>query len=256
MSLNSELSGRGEQWLVLLHGLFGSIDNLGAIARPLGEHFKILSIDLPNHGRSPWVGPEAMSLAAMAAAVAETAVAQGIERAHWLGHSLGGKVAMELALSRPELVDKLIVADIAPVSYPRRHDAIFAGLGSLDLDSIKSRKQAGQQLQASIQIPAVRQFLLKNLYRGDDGRYHWRPNLKVLEQSYPEFIAAPRAGAQFDGPVLFLKGDESDYILAEYRPQVVSRFPNAALKVIQGTGHWLHAEKPAVFTRLCEKFLI
>lgn len=249
--------GPDVECLVVLHGLFGSLENLGGISRPLSAQYRIIAVDLPNHGRSPWVEAHSMSLSAMAASIVAVLDKENIASAHILGHSLGGKVAMELALAFPRRVKRLLIADIAPVAYGRRHDSVFAALNSLDLASFGSRKEAELALRdgpRKIVEADVRLFLLKNLYKTSSGEYGWRMNLAVLEQAYPEFIGAPR-DAEFKGPVLFLKGEESDYILPAHRDEVLRRFPHSQLKSLQGCGHWLHAQKPEVFIRLCEKFL-
>lgn len=247
--------------LVIIHGLFGSLENLGPIARVLAESHSVVSVDLPNHGRSPQVAALDMSLTAMAQQLDQTLQALNLEQASinqvsLLGHSLGGKVAMEYALIFPAKVKKLIVADIAPVQYQPRHQAVFAGLKSVNLTSITSRKEAERSMADHIEEEGVRLFLLKSLERNPDPPgFRWRMNIGILEQAYPSFIAAPRM-AQFDGPVLFIKGADSDYLLAEHQPEVQARFSQAAVKIIHGTGHWLHSQKPVVFSKLASKFLI
>lgn len=247
--------------VVVIHGLFGSLENLGPIARVLAEHYSIVSVDLPNHGRSPRVTAAQMSLAAMAQQLDQTLQTLELEQASvnqvsLLGHSLGGKVAMEYALAYPTKVNKLIVADIAPVQYQPRHQAVFAGLKSVALASIANRKEAERSMADHISEEGVRLFLLKSLERNPDAvGFRWRMNIEVLEQAYPSFIAAPRM-AQFDGPVLFIKGGDSDYLLTEHQADVQARFSQATVKIIHGTGHWLHSQKPVVFARLASKFLI
>jgi esterase len=237
--------------VILIHGLFGSLENLGGIARSLTQDFAVYSIDLPNHGRSPHcVGGD---LAFMTEAVRDWMHLLGLSNAAIVGHSLGGKVAMELALSDPELVRALVVMDIAPVTYKPRHEAVFRGLKAIDPTHLQSREAAEQTLTEHISEAAVRSFLLKNLVR-ESGGFRWRMNLVDLEAQYSRLIHANRIGI-FPGPVLFLKGGDSDYINPEHRVSLLQRFPGAEYKVIAGVGHWLHAEKPSLTAAQIKKFL-
>lgn len=255
MHLNFKRLSENGPALVMMHGLFGSLENLGGIARYLAEDFSVFSLDMRNHGRSPHAN--SMSLQAMAADVLAFLDEQGLDRAHLLGHSLGGKVMMEAALTKPERVASVIVGDIAPVDYGiPRHDDVFAGLEGLDLASLTSRGQADAAMAGYIQEPAVRSFILKNLYRDEQGSYHWRINVPALKANYRSLIGANRDDRQYLGPVLFIKGELSDYIDTVHREGVVSRFPNAEIKVLAGTGHWLHAEKPELFAKLCRSFIL
>ncbi len=252
LTLHAVRSGSGQQAVVLLHGLFGSASNLGLLARALEADFTVYRVDLRNHGRSFQL--DDMDLPAMADDVARLLSAEGLERAHLVGHSLGGKVAMQLALNRPERVASLVVADIAPIAYPRHHDAILAALQGIDLRALKNREQADQALKPAVDEAGVRQFLLKNLAR-DNGGWQWRMNLPALAANYDALRAAP-SGEPYIGPVLFIKGEESDYITEEARGPIMRLFPGCQVKVIQGAGHWLHADKPAVFNRLVLRFLL
>ncbi len=249
--LNVKVVGSGPP-LVALHGLFGSLENIGGITRLLGEHFQVYSVDLPDHGKSPHV--EQASLPLMADMVSEWMRASNLASAYLLGHSLGGKVAMEVALSHPELVSGLVVLDIAPVRYDSRHTNVFAGLQALDLKTIVSRADAESRLQAFVPEKAVSSFLLKNLVKMESG-YRWRMNLKGLQQSYSKLIQANRDG-EFAKPVLFVKGGNSDYIIPAYRAETQQRFPLASMKEVPGTGHWLHAEKPSLVAGVVHKFLM
>ncbi len=240
--------------LVMMHGLFGSWENLGGIARHLTQHFQVYSLDMRNHGSSPHSSE--MTLAAMALDVVEFLDAHQLNDVYLLGHSLGGKVMMEVALSAPQRVNKLVVADIAPVDYGvPRHDDVFAGIEAVDLAQLTSRGQADKQLARHITEPAIRSFILKNLARRDDGSYFWRINVAGIKQNYFHLIGANRADTQFAKPVLFIKGELSDYLRAEYTDQVTQRFPKAQVKVLSGTAHWLHAEKPELFAKLTSHFL-
>ncbi|HEY3699018.1 MAG TPA: alpha/beta fold hydrolase, partial [Spongiibacteraceae bacterium] len=225
----SRIGERGE-WVLLLHGLFGSGDNLGALAKFLATEFRVVQIDLRNHGRSPH--SEEMSFAAMAADIARLQDTLEISRSHLVGHSLGGKIAMQLALNDATRVQRLIVADIAPVAYPPQHMTILAALQSIDLTQLRSRQQADARLAQWIMESSVRQFLLKSLYKEGDV-FRWRFNLPVLKASYPNLIDVVK-GKPFAGPTLFIKGELSDYIKPEYEHATRALFPNFEFKMIAG----------------------
>ncbi len=259
VELNYRITGDGPP-LILLHGLFGSLENLGGISRRLQDQWQIHALDQRNHGNSPHT--DTMDYPAMADDVLAYMDAQGLDKAAILGHSMGGKTAMQVALRTPERVEKVIVADIAPVTYHPRHDAVLEGLTSVDLSTIGSRQDADRVLTEYVEEPGVRQFLLKNLVRvGDDerndhpGPYRWRLNLPVIQQCYPKLALAPEGDRPFEGPVLFIKGADSAYIQEKHRDDIRRLFPNADLRIITGTGHWLHAEKPDSFAALCRRFL-
>ncbi|WP_372995300.1 alpha/beta fold hydrolase [Marinobacter sp.] len=259
VALNHRITGEGPP-LILLHGLFGSLDNLGGIARRLEDQWQIHALDERNHGSSPHT--DAMDYPAMAADVITYMDAQSLDRASLLGHSMGGKVAMQVALQAPERVEKLIVADIAPVTYKLRHDAILEGLTGMDLSDVGSRQDADKLMAGFVEEPGVRQFLLKNLERipreqqKEGGPvFRWRLNLPVIDACYENLARAPEGEGPFEGPVLFLKGADSAYIQEKHRDAIQRLFPQAQLRIIQGTGHWLHAEKADSFAALCRRFL-
>lgn len=259
VALNHRITGEGPP-LILLHGLFGSLDNLGGIARRLEDEWQIHALDERNHGSSPHT--DVMDYPAMAGDVIAYMDAQGLEKASLLGHSMGGKVAMQVALQAPGRVEKLIVADIAPVNYKPRHDAILAGLTGMDLTGVHSRQDADRLMAEFVDEPGVRQFLLKNLERiprqqQETGGpvFRWRLNLPVIDASYGNLAKAPEGDGPFAGPVLFLKGADSAYIQEKHREDIQRLFPQAQLRIIQGTGHWLHAEKADSFAALCRRFL-
>lgn len=239
--------------LVLIHGLFGDADNLAVIRRHFEHTHRVISIDLPDHGQSP--GTEHFTLEDCVSGVLEVLAQEHVSRAAILGHSLGGKVAMLLALTHPQVVSSLIVADIAPVRYDPRHNNVIAGLRGVDLATVSTRQDADRQLALHIEEPGVRQFLLKSLYQAEPGQWQWRFNIENLADSYEDIRSFPTLTAQFDGPVLFIKGGRSDYLDAKYRDSVVRYFPNAKARVIEHAGHWLHAEDPKQFNHLAERFL-
>ncbi len=259
VELNHRITGEGAP-LILLHGLFGSLENLGGIARRLQDDWQIHALDQRNHGSSPHT--ETMDYPAMASDVIAYMDRQGIDKACILGHSMGGKVAMQVALQAPARVERVIVADIAPVSYKPRHDAILEGLKSIDLNAVASRQDADQRLAEQVDALATRQFLLKNLERvprdeqSEGGPlFRWRLNLPVIDACYGNLSQAPEGDGPYQGPVLFLKGADSAYIQEKHRESIQQLFPAAELRVIQDTGHWLHAEKPDTFAALCRRFL-
>lgn len=256
MSLHYKLSTATPEspWLVLIHGLFGSADNLSVVRRHFEKTHNIISVDLPDHGESPW--SDGFSLDAAVAGIMAILDAEKVNKAAFLGHSLGGKVAMHLALSYGERVSALIVADIAPASYEHRHQAVFDGLNAVPLDAISGRGDADKAMARFIKEPGVRQFLLKSLYKDQQGHWQWRFNVEGLIKQYSHIIDWPQDNRQFTGVTLFIKGADSDYITASHRSAIGKYFPKAKAHVIDGTGHWLHAEKPTAFNKVAERVLI
>jgi len=239
--------------VILLHGLFGAGGNLGALARALQQEFSVYSLDLPGHGRSAWL--EHPDLPAMARSVSRWMDEEGLAQAHLVGHSLGGKVAMQLALQQGPRVASLVVADIAPVSYPAHHDTVFTALDAIAAQQCTSRDEAAAVLAQHLQEEGVVQFLSSSLYRDAGGVYRWRFDLAGLKAAYAELLAAPRKAQQYTGPVLFIKGGASDYIQEQHRAAVLDFFPTAAIKVMPDCGHWLHVEKPQQFNGIVQRFL-
>lgn len=240
-------------WLILIHGLFGSADNLAVIRRHFESTHNIISVDLPNHGLSPWV--DSFNFNDSVTGLIAILDSHGIKKTAVLGHSLGGKVAMQLALAHGERVSHLLVADIAPVAYEHRHQSVFDGLNAVELSTITGRKDAELAMAAHIQEAGVRQFLLKSLYQNDQKQWLWRFNVRGLIESYPHIIDWPQTNQQFNGITYFIKGGQSDYITAQHREAIAQYFPNAKAHIIEGTGHWLHAEKPTAFNAIVSKIL-
>ncbi|PID41638.1 MAG: alpha/beta hydrolase [Proteobacteria bacterium] len=255
IDLDGKIMGEGLTAVpvVVLHGLFGSWENLGVVARALARDYPVHALDLRNHGRSPHT--EVMNYQVMAEDVLAYANRHGLTRFHLLGHSMGGKVAMQIALLEPRVVESLIVADIAPVAYAPDHELILKGLMSLPLDSLASRSDADRYLEGYVPELPVRQFLLKNLVKTGAGRFAWRMNLEAINLHYLEIIGGLQSNRPFTGPTLFIKGGSSDYIQAHYETEVLRLFPSAGLRVIPKAGHWLHAEKPELFIQVCKRFL-
>ncbi|WP_050490045.1 alpha/beta fold hydrolase [Aeromonas jandaei] len=250
--MNFKEQGQGPA-VILIHGLFGSLDNLGLLARALGEHYRVISVDLRNHGTS--FRSDDMSYPAQAADILALMDHLGLDQAALVGHSMGGKVGMQLAKLAPARVSRLVVADMAPVAYPHsRHQNVFAGLNATLAAQPQSRSDAERILAEHIEIAGVRQFLLKSFTKSDDG-WQWRFNVPALEENYANIMGWPEDECRFEGPVLFIKGGDSDYMQPQYSEAALAQFPAAKVRVIAGTGHWLHAEKPMLFNKLVVDFL-
>ena len=243
--LYEKVQGEGGD-VVLLHGLFGQGGNLQSIAKALEGRFRVHSLDLLDHGRSPWSAEP--SITGYAEAVNAWMTVQGIEDAFFLGHSLGGKVAMALALKRPERVKRLVVADIAPVSYEPSHEAVFQGLEAVAVAGCQTRKAAGVVLENFIEELGVRQFLLMSLVKDEgSGAFDWRLNHRALAKAYPSLLRGVSSESPFDEPALFIRGEKSAYVGDDHLPVIRRLFPFFRLTTLAGAGHWLHAEAPKLF---------
>lgn len=252
--LHANIQGDGPP-LVLLHGLFGSFENLGMLARPLSKRFKVYSVDLPNHGRSP--RSASMSLTLMAEQLAAFLESHDIKTPQVIGHSLGAKVVMEAALSSTSsLFKQLILLDMAPVAYKPHHHEIIDALLKIDLSQHASRKTVDIELAKSIQGVATRQFLLRSLFKNDDNVFEWRFNLAAISEHYPQLLKANRLpiSKALTTPTLFLSGNQSDYVSPLMIPEIESRFSDYQFADVLA-GHWLHAEKTADVLSLIEAFL-
>ena len=251
--LHFESIGHGPP-LVVLHGLFGSLDNWRAVSNKLAGHFQVLAVDQRNHGRS-FHSPN-MSYPLMAEDIFEFLERQGLGCASLLGHSMGGKTAMEFALRYPGRVDKLIVADIAPRAYPPRHQDILDALLSLDLAACGSRQQMEAALAPAIRDKLTRQFLLKSVERNAQGAFGWRMNLQGIADNYGRLCEALDQGRACSRPVLFIGGAKSDYLVAEDFDPIHRLFPHAQFQSLAGAGHWVHADAPQAFAGLVLEFLL
>lgn len=239
--------------LILLHGLFGAGQNWGAIRKALAPRFRVLTPDLRNHGASPRAS--GMAYDAMAQDVADTLDAAGIARAAVLGHSMGGKVAMAFALAHPGRVERLVVADIAPVRYPPALRGYVAAMQAIPLHPGLTRREADAALAATIAEAGIRAFLLQSL-RFETDPPSWRLALPEIAAAMPEIEDAPPAGGRrYDGPVLVLGGERSRYILPEHHALFRALFPRARFATVAGAGHWVHAENPQGFLAALEGFL-
>ncbi|MEB2475269.1 esterase [Citrobacter freundii] len=234
--------------IVLVHGLFGSLDNLGILARDLVTDHDIIQVDMRNHGLSPR-SPE-MNYPAMAQDLLDTLDDRQIEKATFIGHSMGGKAVMALTALAPERVERLVAIDIAPVDYHvRRHDEIFAAINAVTDAQASSRQQAASVMRQHLQEEGVIQFLLKSFVDGE-----WRFNVPVLWDQYPHIVGWETIPA-WEHPALFIPGGNSPYVTEAYREQLLAQFPQALAHVIAGAGHWVHAEKPEAVLRAIRRYL-
>jgi esterase len=238
--------------VILLHGLFGSAANLGMVARALAPYFTVHSLDLRNHGLSPRA--DGMSYREMAADVREFMDRQDLARCVVLGHSMGGKVAMQLALDAPGRVSALVIADMAPVAYQHDHDQVLDGLAAVEAAGANDRRTADAILAEHVPEAGVRAFLLKSYKAGEDGRWHWLINRQAIDANYPR-LAEANTGEPWPGPALFISGALSGYVRETHREAILALFPGAQFEVIDDAGHWLHAERPQQFNQRVLRFL-
>ena len=227
--------------LLIVHGLFGSARNWSVIAKRLSDGREVVTVDQRNHGYSQWLEPH--DYMAMAGDLAEVIDAHGAPM-DVLGHSMGGKAAMVLALTRPELVRRLIVADVAPVPYSHTQMQYIEAMRGVDLDKVERRSDAEAQLSALGVEKALCSFFTQSL---DLKEKKWRINLDVLARDMADILGFPTLDSQFTGPTIMLAGADSDYVLPDYRPEIKRLFPNARFAKLPGAGHWLHADKPREF---------
>lgn len=251
MELNFKKLGSGQP-MVILHGLLGTLDNWITLGRQFSENFTVYLVDLRNHGLSPH--SEEFTYDAMMEDVLELFDSEGIKKPILLGHSMGGKVAMNLALNAPESIEKLIVADIDAKAYHVQHEQILAGLNALPIDKISSRKDADDELAKYVDEFGIRQFLLKNLDRTSDG-FSWKMNLQVITRDIEKVGIEIGKGQSVDLPTLFIRGANSNYIKDENWDALKEKFPKATLKTIDNAGHWLHAEQPEEFYKIVMDFV-
>lgn len=249
--LNTVEMGKGAVPLVIVHGLFGSARNWRVLQKRMAEQRRVIAVDLRNHGHSFWNDDN--SYEALADDLAKVIKAAG-GRADVLGHSMGGKAAMVLALTRPALVRRLVVADIAPVAYGHTQAGHIEAMQSVDMSAVTRRSDADKQLAARVTDAPLRAFFLQSVELGEHGA-RWKLNLEALGREMPKIMGFPRVSATFDGPVLMLRGAQSEYVKPESHAEISRLFPNAEFKGLEGAGHWLHAEKPRAFQAAVEAFL-
>ena len=245
IALAFEETGHGSP-VVLMHGLFGSSTNWRRIARALSDRHRVINLDLRNHGRSPWAAT--MSYREMAEDVVALIDQLGLQTCDVLGHSMGGKVAMTLALTAPQRVARLVVVDIAPVSYGDRFSSYMQAMRGIDTMAVTSRDEVQQALNQNIHDPGTVGFLMQNLVRHDE-RYDWRINLPALSAAMGEIGGFPSEleGSTFDGPTTLITASRSDYVSTDDRALFRGYFPRARFVEIRDAGHWVHADRPDEF---------
>lgn len=252
LNLNFKSFGQGDPVLIL-HGLFGTLDNWQTIAKKLAEDHTVFIIDQRNHGRSPHDALH--DYPSMAEDLRLFMEENWIHRASVIGHSMGGKAAMQFALDYPDMVEKLVVVDISPKAYVGNHHEIFDALLSLDLPKIKSRQDADDHLAKTIHEPGVRLFLMKNLTRRKDGSYALKMNLDALHRHYPDILAAIESEEVFDESTLFIRGGKSKHMTDGDEEMIHGLFPKAEIKAIENAGHWVHADAPNELLEMVREFL-
>jgi pimeloyl-ACP methyl ester carboxylesterase len=252
MQLHHREIGEGRPF-VILHGLFGSSDNWQYHAKRLAEYFRVILIDLRNHGHSPW--SKDFSYHLMMEDVREKLEELGIQKCILLGHSMGGKVAMHFAQHYPERLLKLIVVDMGIKRYPMHHQHVLAGIHSVQLSQIKTRGEAAENIRKHIDSEEVIQFILKNLYWKEKGQLAWRMNVEVLEEQMSEILEALPEGEVLT-QTLFMKGGLSNYILEEDSEHILDQFPDGEIVTIPNAGHWVHAEAPDAFVNAVLSFCL
>lgn len=237
---------------VIIHGLFGSMGNVRPIARTIESDYEVHLLEMRNHDDSPH--DDEMSFNIMADDVIEYMDYKEIEKAYLVGHSMGGKIAMQIALNYPEHIKKLIVADIYQAHYPNYHNALIDGFYAILDAKVTSRHEADKIMMEYSPSGAERSFLLKNLYRKDDGTYGLKLKVKAIDNNYSILREAP-TGNPYREPTLFIKGKDSAYIQAKHKETILELFPNVSLKIIENTGHYLHVDKSKVFNGIVKGFL-
>jgi esterase len=242
IKLNYKQYGTSGRHIIILHGLFGTLDNWQTISRELGDRYIVTAFDLRNHGRSPH--SDEFSVSVMASDVYEMMQELRIPSAVIIGHSMGGKVAMVFSMAYPAVTDGMVSIDMAPKQYMRGHDDIFEALERVDLN-VGSRKEVDDVLAQGIADYGTRQFLMKNLSRRYDGNgFEWKMNLPVIKANYEDIIDPIDTYNVYEGPALFIRGGKSNYILDEDKIHIKKLFPYAEFLTIEGAGHWVHADKP------------
>lgn len=252
-SLYSNIVGSGRP-LIILHGFLGMSDNWKTLGNRFAEKgFEVHLVDQRNHGRSFW--SDEFNYEVLAEDIRRYLLEHEMQEADILGHSMGGKTAMQLACSYPEMVSSLIVADIAPKYYPPHHDYILKGLQALRPEDLTSRTDADKALSAHIRDWGIRQFLLKGLYWKEKEQLAFRFNLDILADRMNEIGESIGSTERYEGPTLFIRGSRSEYVQEQDLPQIRNHFPNAQLRTVDDAGHWLHAENPDQFMEFSLAFL-
>lgn len=252
MKLHYRILGEGKP-MIILHGLFGFSDNWQTHAKKLADYYQVILVDLRNHGKSPW--SDDFSYELMAEDVSELVNDLGLDEIILVGHSMGGKVAVQYAQKYEDTLEKLVVVDIGLKEYPMHHEHILAGIHAVTLDGVQTRRQADEELGQFIDSEGVKQFLLKNLYWKEKGHLAWKMNVKVLEEKMPEILRALPSKELFV-PTLFIRGELSNYILDDDIDYITEQFPDSEVVTIKNAGHWVHAEAPEEFLETLLSFCL
>lgn len=251
MDLNFKVYGSGDP-IIILHGLFGSLDNWVSFAKKMQDQYTVFLLDQRDHGKSPHT--DDFNYKILAEDLHEFINKEGIFQSHIMGHSMGGKTAMQLANDFPNDIDKLIVVDIAPKYYKPRHKDVFDAIHALDLNGLENRLDALDILKKNLD-EGVAAFLTKNIKRNKDGSFTWKMNVDNLFKNYEDISSEIEMDFPYDEEVLFVKGENSRYIKESDLPLIKEKFPKATLETIEGAGHWVHAEKPEELLNVVVQFL-
>ncbi len=251
VKLNYKVLGEGEV-VIILHGLFGMLDNWQTFAKKLAENYKVYIVDQRDHGKSPHTTEFTYPL--LAQDVKMLMDAEHIDKARIIGHSMGGRTAMHMALMYPESVEQLMVVDMGVKTYQGGHESIIKALQSIPIGEVSSRSEVDTLLSSQISEPGIRLFLMKNLTRSKEGGYTWKINLDLLAQSYPNIMRGIDADQQSDVDTLFVKGGNSNYILDEDKADIKKIFAKAKIETVADAGHWIHAERPIELLSLTKRY--
>lgn len=239
--LNYKLKGSGQP-IIILHGLFGMLDNWNSIGNKLADNYTVYLVDQRDHGKSDKSTEFDYDL--LAHDLKNFCVEQGLSKVNLIGHSMGGKTAMTFANEYPEMIDKVMIVDITPKTYAGGHELIFEAILGVPIAKITKRSEVDELLSTKIKNLGVRQFLMKNLNRKKEGGFEWKANFQLLHDSYENIKGMPSLRKDSDLDILFIKGEMSDYITADDESRIKEYFPKAQIETIPNAGHWVHAEKP------------
>ncbi len=252
MQLRFKIFGEGYP-LIILHGLFGTLDNWYTIAKKLSNTYQVYAVDQRNHGRSPH--HDSHTYDDLANDLYIFMHERNIDTAHIVGHSMGGTAAMQFAAHRPDMVDSLVVVDMAPRDYDPRHNNLFQVFDAVDPAQFQRRQDIDEAVKEYLPDRAVRQYILKNIIRDEEGNYRWKFNLKAIRENYRSIISGPIIDEAVEKPALFIKGGRSPYISGEDAGKIQQLFPNSKIETIPEAGHWVHSDAPDRFLEIVRKFL-
>lgn len=252
MELNYKMYGQGDP-VIILHGLFGSLDNWVSFGKQLGKDYMTYLVDQRDHGKSPHT--KEFNYAVLAEDLREFMEQNWIHSGYVAGHSMGGKTAMRFALENGDMVEKLVILDMAPKQYAHRHDSVFDAMNAVDLENMTLRQEAQSVLLEKLDgDKATAGFLLKNIRREKDGSFSWKMNVKLLQEEYEKIVEPIPTGSSFDGEVLFIRGANSSYIMEEDRELILDLFPKAVVQTLPDSGHWVHADQPKLLLEMMQVF--